>query len=535
MKSVALISSAAYIEPELEAEFGRLPPAFLPLGNRRLFVHQHAVLKDVADRLLLSLPEDFEPDAEDLRALANLDIEIVSVPNGLTLGQSLVYVVNVTATAGAPFTVMHGDTLLTGLPSGGNDLITVSQDAPPGYPWGYVREGEGGLEAPESEDAPGAVALTGYFAFADASLLVQSVTRAKGSFVQGLLGYARTRPLQLASAERWLDFGHASTFHLSRQAVTTEREFNRLVAGRRSINKSGDNPRKIEAEARWFETLPPPLRLFTPAYLGMSEIEGLRSYDIEYMHLPTLSDLLVFGRLSGRAWERIMDACDEFLAAASTVPLPEDAAQDADGAGLYLDKTMTRLARFADQSGIDPSAPARLNGRTLPSLETMAHRAASAIAPAGSAEIGLIHGDFCFSNIFYDFRAQQVKVIDPRGLSAGDRLSSFGDRRYDVAKLHHSVIGLYDFIVAGACSLERLGPLDFAFTPPENASIRAAQGAFRERRFLGARTNDLATDPISVLLFLSMLPLHSDRPDRQFALLANAMRLFQTLDTAEAS
>ena len=44
MTSLLLISSAAYVEPELEAEFGRLPPAFLPLGNRRLFVHQRMAL-----------------------------------------------------------------------------------------------------------------------------------------------------------------------------------------------------------------------------------------------------------------------------------------------------------------------------------------------------------------------------------------------------------------------------------------------------------------------------------------------------------
>lgn len=36
--------------------------------------------------------------------------------------------------------------------------------------------------------------------------------------------------------------------------------------------------------------------------------------------------------------------------------------------------------------------------------------------------------------------------------------------------------------------------------------------------------------PRSSLLFLSMLPLHADAPDRQDALLANAMRLFFELE-----
>ena len=28
-----------------------------------------------------------------------------------------------------------------------------------------------------------------------------------------------------------------------------------------------------------------------------------------------------------------------------------------------------------------------------------------------------IHGDFCFSNILYDFRKKSIKVIDPRGVN----------------------------------------------------------------------------------------------------------------------
>ncbi|MNF05243.1 hypothetical protein D3C80_2049270 [compost metagenome] len=32
--------------------------------------------------------------------------------------------------------------------------------------------------------------------------------------------------------------------------------------------------------------------------------------------------------------------------------------------------------------------------------------------------------------------------------------------------------------------------------------------------------------PLTVLLFLSMLPLHADRPDRQEAMLVNALRLY---------
>src|ERR1700753_3240336 len=108
MNPVVLIASAAYVEPELEAEFGRIPPAFLPLGNRRLFVHQRMALGDSALRVLLSLPDDFAPEGMDLALLRDLDIEIVPVPTGLSLGQSIVYVINMTATAGTQLSLLHG-------------------------------------------------------------------------------------------------------------------------------------------------------------------------------------------------------------------------------------------------------------------------------------------------------------------------------------------------------------------------------------------------------------------------------------------
>ena len=60
----------------------------------------------------------------------------------------------------------------------------------------------------------------------------------------------------------------------------------------------------------------------------------------------------------------------------------------------------------------------------------------------------VVHGDFCLSNIFYDFRAENIKLIDPRGLDTKNNFTIYGDQRYDLAKLMHSIIGLYDHILA---------------------------------------------------------------------------------------
>src|SRR4029078_11733833 len=55
------------------------------------------------------------------------------------------------------------------------------------------------------------------------------------------------------------------------------------------------------------------------------------------------------------------------------------------------------------------------------------------------------HGDCCFSNILYDERIRLLKLIDPKGAMTADQL--FSDPLYDFAKLSHSILGGYDFII----------------------------------------------------------------------------------------
>ena len=531
MTHTFLITSAAYVEPELVAEFGRLPPAFLPLGNRRLFVHQHAAIAAHASRVLLTIPEGFRPEDVDEQQLQALGIEVVPVPEGLTLGQSVVYAINIAAAAGAPLAILHGDTLLRGVDLGALDAVSVSAGAPPpGYDWGWTRPGSNGLEVLANATGSGldASVLSGFFAFSNPSRLVQAVTQRRGDFVAALKDYAAAQPMRPLTGEEWYDFGHAGTYHRSRRAVTTEREFNRLTTARRAIVKSGTKPHKIEAEARWFEALPAPLRLYAPAYLGRRGEGAAMAYALEYLHLPTLSDLFVFGRLGADAWSRIFHACDEVLGLLAEQPAP--AGTSVDTANLYLGKTMDRLEAYAAAEGLDLASPCRLNGYWLPSLRQMASMAASAIGPL--RRVSLVHGDFCFSNLLYDARADQVRMIDPRGLDAADGFSCYGDIRYDLAKLHHSAVGLYDQIIAGNFVLTRRGPLDLSLELPSLDSRREIGAIFMRSRFAGMTPADAAAPAIAVLLFLSMLPLHKDNPARQTALLANGMRLFLELDAA---
>lgn len=139
-----------------------------------------------------------------------------------------------------------------------------------------------------------------------------------------------------------------------------------------------------------------------------------------------------------------------------------------------------------------------------------------------------LHGDLCFSNVLYDSRADNIKIIDPRGINADNELTLLGDQKYDLAKLCHSFIGLYDFIIADNFEItenEQIG-VELSFDCDEQ--ILAMADVFWQREFIPNFDNrDIL--PLTVLLFLSMLPLHSDKPLRQKAMLANALRLYSML------
>ena len=140
-----------------------------------------------------------------------------------------------------------------------------------------------------------------------------------------------------------------------------------------------------------------------------------------------------------------------------------------------------------------------------------------------------MHGDLCFPNTFFDFRQQQIKVIDPRGSVRDGQHTIYGDLRYDLAKLNHSVEG-YDLILTGRYALEQPSPYDLTLHLSREGAAAFLPEIVGEMEFQGRQTGDAGSRALTVHLFLSMLPLHADRPDRQRAFLANALRLYAEME-----
>ena len=68
-----LISSAAYVISEFQAELGKIPPCFLPLGNKKLLEHQVAILRKSfpEEIILMSLPESYQLSGSEIRMISS--------------------------------------------------------------------------------------------------------------------------------------------------------------------------------------------------------------------------------------------------------------------------------------------------------------------------------------------------------------------------------------------------------------------------------------------------------------------------------
>jgi hypothetical protein len=528
--TVRLIMSGALVGQELAAEFGPLPPAFLPVGAQRLYELQLKALEG-AGPVHLVLPEGFQVPGHDALRLAELGVEVVAAPEGLKLGEAVIYALNAIGAGDVAVHLLHGDTLIGQPPLAASDIIVAGRRATE-YAWAEMEVDEAGrvlqlVDTPAGEDGHEDWPIAaGYFAFASALDLLRALTRRRGDFVDGVNHYLAQRRVTAEPAQAWLDFGHLTTFFQSRLAVTTARAFNTVRIDGLTARKSSDDTAKMRAEAHWLEAAPPSVRLYCARLLGFGLEQGRAFYETEYEFLPVLSELFVYGAVGRKPWLRILQSCEDFLRALAGVR-GEDSGDTA-LRRLAADKTLARLEAFARKNGGCIDRRPSYEGRPCPSLVEIAERLVPAMALASGRHETAMHGDLCFSNLLYDSRNRRIKAIDPRGL-VETTPTLYGDLRYDLAKLAHSIVGRYDQIIAGRCRLERRGhDLSLQFEPVACQPWLAAALGELEVDGVGGLSEPVMA--VMTSLFLSMLPLHADRPDRQQAFVANALRLWRELD-----
>ncbi|SDZ37732.1 hypothetical protein [Bacillus sp. 166amftsu] len=298
--------------------------------------------------------------------------------------------------------------------------------------------------------------------------------------------------------------------------ILNSRKFNSVTLNNEKgyVSKTSSNPDILIDEINWYRSIPESIKKYTPQLLNFSTKKSAPYLNTSYLPFPTLSYYLLNQPEDDLLWERIFSQIENlfndfarFLGNLSH----EDIRR------MYITKTETRVELFLDQNHLARKMYSKkfytLNGKVRKNpFVTFEENKGVIEKIINKAKIRLIHGDLCFSNIFFDIATDQLYIVDPRG-DFGKK-GIFGDVRYDLAKIRHSLSG-YERIINNEFSIQcSEGEINYLLLKEkEERKLQYYWDIFTGNSIAEVKL-------IEALLYLSMLPLHYEDFSRQMILYA---------------
>lgn len=376
-------------------------------------------------------------------------------------------------------------------------------------------------------------AFVGQFGLSSAdaflSVLRDADTDDTPRFYAGLLAYLSDRAYDLWEPNTWIDVGHLDTYHLAKKQFLNAREFNEfhVDSEKNVITKRSDDAETLINEITWYNQMPSALQPYLPRIYDWSTDGEEPFVQMEYIGYLSLSDLQLYGSHGQHLWNTIFYRLMQMLAEFREFTVTDEAEICDALKSMYVEKTRRRLNTLRDDARFEPffeQDDVVVNGTARPSVSEFLEQIDSIVREESLLsrdEFTIIHGDLCLPNVLYDPRNQIVKLIDPRG--AFGSFTVYGDPRYDLAKLRHSFVGHYEHLINGQFDASRLGDRELLYDVHVTNEQRR-----REARFDAVLEEEVADSLrqiklIEALLFLSMVPLHSDSYERQLCMLSQGI------------
>jgi dTDP-glucose pyrophosphorylase len=336
--------------------------------------------------------------------------------------------------------------------------------------------------------------------------------------------YIAAGKLRAFPAGEWFDCGNLDFLTSSRRRLLQARSFNTIQIDelRGTLTKRSQHRGKFLNEINYYRLLPRDLATFFPRLVDYSLTPDDVFLTLEYYGYTTLSEIWVFEEFEARYWEGILQQLARIIGCFQRYTSELSPAATFN---FYWQKTVDRLGNFAGQrpefARLVEAAQISLNQNALPGWSRICAEIEQRLRAIAAKPMGqIIHGDLCFPNILYDPVSRLFKLIDPRGSFAESGI--YGDGRYDIAKLLHSLDGGYDFLIHDMFVIKQ-EEMNFTlqqFFPESRGALLQSFGKIFDVAF------DLAeVRLLEGLLFLSMCPLHQGHPPRQAAMFVTGLRI----------
>jgi dTDP-glucose pyrophosphorylase len=538
----AIVLSAGGVSPTLRSAYGAISSAMLPVGGRPVIQRSLEYLRQHGFRRVII---GTNPHTERLRKFVSqvferhFDVHFVQITLERGPGGTLLECLKHNACPDS-VTIVLGDTLFE-FPQNMEKLnlknyVLTANDAPDSTRWCYA-DVSSESKVLELKDKPGInpknhQILIGVYHTDNKNIGLEALE----AYNEGqrlelrhfIEPYIYNQTLFAYPAAEWSDCGNVDLLSGSRRRILKTREFNEIVLDelRGTLTKRSRNKLKLVDEINFYRLLPKDLQCFFPRVLDFSIAPENVFMTLEYYGYPTLSELWTFEEYDPRTWQKIFCRIREVIRCFEDYAMPMPASTIKD---FYWNKTIDRVDAFKNQSDIFSqlvrSKSLYINDVEMlgwPKIKEWVHDRIKSISKNCKPQI--THGDLCFANILYDPLSQALKLIDVRGSFGSNGL--YGDPRYDVAKLLHSIDGGYDLIIHDMFNVVQNGTrinIEQFFPATKNDVISAFTECFED----DFNMNDVRF--IEGLLFISMCPLHKDNPERQVAMFAIGIEIISRL------
>lgn len=339
--------------------------------------------------------------------------------------------------------------------------------------------------------------------------------------------YNKKDPFLLIEAKNWYDCGNIENYYKAKIDFLKVRNFNSITYNGLYgyITKGGAKKNKLVQEINWFKNLPEDLKIFSPRLVNYTISKNKTNYSLEFYGYQSLADMFIFGGANINIWKSIIQHIFSIVKLFNShkTSLPYDFYHS-----MYYQKTLDRINELC----LDPwweelfsRDTIEIDGINYKNIRHFIKILPKLIQKTYTKkDMAVIHGDLCLSNILFDPGSKLMKLIDPRGNFGGN--SIYGDTKYDIAKLHHSFSGFYDFIVSDLFKITETKSGFCSEIYIEDEHIQIKDIFDQEMKKNGYNENSI--NFIEALLFISMIPLHSDNKDRQIMMYIKATRLIQS-------
>lgn len=506
-------------------------PALIPVNTKPLANYVLNNLSELTNDPIYLVVDDFnleEVQSELFSVLEKTKTTLISVQNSKNVVETLIQALKKT-----PLTQTVTILLVTTIPfeTAKNNEIFVDSNFSINTDWSVIQLESNNIKQvilPKGDaNKQLGHAFTGYF-----NAKSSEITKALGLmddtsdliYLVNLL--MKGDEVYTTSKTKWVDCGHEVNYQKTKKELINSRSFNKMIVTEKGqIIKKSEHVQKLKNETNYVHQLPLNIQAFYPRIIEERSISNEEyCYVMDYFSAPNIAEIMLYWNTKDEQWKTIFERFTTFFSEFKKYQTTFSIDQFKN---FYLEKTFGRIDAFRNQLTSTKSIIEQkiwVNGYACESIFTLKEYIEQKIEKLfNTANFCIMHGDFCFNNILFNPLNEEMKLIDARGSFSEDAVGIYGDLLYDLAKLAHSSIYGYDYLV------------NDLFTLSEKNDNYHLQFLWRENRnVLVDLTNDIISNNnydqndikfVVGLLFLSMPPLHSDSQKRQKAMYVHGLMI----------